>query len=174
LVLPFSVTVVTFPGEWQEDHVPSWRILPAMKEWGSTASIRDWVQNAKRFSLHDWLFNEEPDSITHRRVPFSSTLVLSGLNVYEGLGIDDPEKAKWHDFVFRARGRDPKGAIFDVASLPKVDFDGANLQGAFLFGAQLRDAALQDAQLQGASLRAARLQGAARHRGWREAVRRAL
>ena len=67
-----------------------------------------------------------------RRLPFSSTLVLTGLNVYEGLDIDDPEKAKWRDFVFRARGRDLKGAIFDLADLPKVDFEGAELQGASL------------------------------------------
>ena len=46
--------------------------------------------------------------------------------MYEGLGIDDPEKTKWHDFVFRARGRDLKGAIFDLASLPEIDFGGGS------------------------------------------------
>ncbi len=171
-VLLFSMTVVTYPGEWQEERLASWRILPAMDEWGRpatekdargeprTASFRDWVMNARKMSLHDWLFNAKPDEITRRRLPFSSTLVLVGLNVYEGLGIDDPEKAKWHDFVFRARGRDLRGAIFDFATLPKVDFEGADLHGASLHDAQLQGASLHDAQLQGASLNFAQLQGA--------------
>ena len=170
-VLFFSVAVVTFPGEWQE-ALPSWQILPAMDEWGKPAnenesgagprikSFRDWVMIADRVPLHDWLFNAKSDWITRRRFPFSNTLVLPGLNVYEGLGIDDPEKAKWHDFVFRARGRDLRGAIFDFASLPKVDFEGADLQGASLHDAQLQGASLYDAQLQGARLDGAQLQGA--------------
>ena len=95
-----------------------------------------------------------------RRLPFSNTLVLSGLNIYEGLKIDDPDKAKWHDFVFRARGRDLKGAIFDFASLSRVHFEGAELQGASLNGAQLQGAWLNGAQLQGADLSTAQLQGA--------------
>jgi uncharacterized protein YjbI with pentapeptide repeats len=98
--------------------------------------------------------------VTHRRLPFSNTLVLPGLNVYEGLGIDDPEKAKWRDFVFRPRGRDLRGAIFTLASLPRVDFYGADLQGASLKSAQLQGTSLDAAQLQGASLEAAQLQGA--------------
>jgi uncharacterized protein YjbI with pentapeptide repeats len=112
-------------------------------------------------SLHDWLFNLPVDETTRRRrSPFSSTLVLPGLNIYEGLKIDDPEKANWRDYVFRARGRDLKGAILDLASLPRVDFTGAQLQGALLFRATLQRASLADAQLQGASLDVAKLQGA--------------
>ncbi len=96
--------------------------------------------------------------------------MLPGFNVLEGLGVDDPNKVKPQDSVFRARGRNLRGAIFDAASLPKVDFTGAELQGASLDGAQLQGASLHDAnlqdaslvysQLQGASLRAAQLQGA--------------
>ncbi len=76
-----------------------------------------------------------------------------------------PTRLKWHDFVFRARGRDLRGAIFDLASLPKVDFEGAQLQGASLDARSFRarrlrahslrtHRSLQDAraQLQGASL----------------------
>ncbi len=115
---------------------------------------------AKKVSLHDLLFNLPVDDTTRRRNSlFSSTLVLPGLNVYEGLSIDDPEKLKWRDYVFRARGRDLKDAILDFASLPKVDFTGAELQGASLFGAQLQGASLIGAQLQGTSLRGVRLQG---------------
>ncbi len=67
---------------------------------------------------------------------------------------------EWRDFVYRARGRDLRGAIFDLASLPKVGFDGADLHGASLSDAQLRGASFARAQLQGASLDAALLQGA--------------
>ena len=168
----FSWTAATFPGEWQEDHLPEWRFIPALTEWGKpatkkdasgtprSASFQDWVVNAERLSLHDWLFSENPDPVSRRRFPFSNTLVLSGLNIYEGLGIDDPEKAKWHDFVFRARGRDLRGAIFDFASLPKVDFEGSDLQDASLQSAQLQGATLFYAKLQGARLFVAQLQGA--------------
>jgi uncharacterized protein YjbI with pentapeptide repeats len=144
----FSWTAATFPGEWQEDHLPDWRLFPASDESG-------------RVSLHDWVFQSKVDPATSRRsLPFSSTLILSGLNVYEGLNIDDPEKARWREFVFRARGRDLKGAIFDLASLPKVDFTGAELQGASLFETQLQGASLDYAELRGASLFGAQLQGA--------------
>ena len=171
-VVIFSATVVTFPGEWHEELLPSWPLLPAMDEWGDPATakdasgaprkaFRDWVIYARKVSLHDWLFNAAPDDVTRRRLPFSSTLVLPDLNVYEGLGIDDPEKAKWHAYIFRARGRDLRGAIFDFASLPKVDFEGADLQGASLFGARLQGARLDSAQLQGARLDEAQLPGRA-------------
>ena len=87
--------------------------------------------NSEKVSLHEWIFNSTVDPATRRRwLPFSSTLVLPGFNVFEGVGIDDPKKVEWRDFVFRARGRDLKGAIFDFASLPKVDFQHAKLQGA--------------------------------------------
>jgi hypothetical protein len=53
-----------------------------------------------------------------------------------------------------------QGAIFSLATLPKVDFDSAQLQGAQLNWAQLHGASLIGAQLQGAQLGLARLQGA--------------
>jgi uncharacterized protein YjbI with pentapeptide repeats len=139
----FSWTAATFPGEWQEDHLANW----------------DGLRGAN--SLHNVIFNLPVDPTTRRRrLPVSSTLVLSGLNIYEGLRIDDPEKAKWRDFVFRARGRDLNGAILDLANLQKVDFEGAYLRGASLDGAQLQGASFKGAQLQGATLKEAQLQGA--------------
>ncbi len=136
----FSWAIAIFPGEIQ---------FPP-----------DWDKGRSVVMLYDRLFNAKPDEVTGRRFPFSSTLVLPGLIVYEGLGIDDPNKVKWRDFVFRARRRDLRGAIFALASLPKVDFEGADLRGALLQGAQLQGASLQGAQLQGASLAYAQLQGA--------------
>ncbi len=96
----FSWTAATFPGEWQEGHLTNGD--------GLGGSI----------SLHDVIFNLPVDPTTRRRrLPFSSTLVLSGLNVYEGLRIDDPEKAKWRDYVFlrprpRSEWRDPRSRQF--------------------------------------------------------------
>jgi hypothetical protein len=168
----FSGAAATFPGEWQGDQLPEWRFLPALTEWGKpatekdpngnprTASFWDWLVNAERLTPHDWLFNEKPDSVSRRRFPFSSTLLLSGENVYEGLGIDDPEKAKWRDYVFHAQKRNLRGAIFDHASLPKVDFSDADLRGARLDIANLQGARLEATHLEGASLVSAKLQGA--------------
>jgi uncharacterized protein YjbI with pentapeptide repeats len=151
-VLFFSGAVATFPGEFQNARWAEWRVFPGQ----DTSGDPTWV------SLHRWIFDGPIDETTRRRTSlFSSTLVLTGLNVYEGLGIDDPVKAKWHDFVFRARGRNLKGAIFDLASLPKTDFEGADLEGASLNGTQLQGASLVNAQLRNASLNDAKLQGAA-------------
>jgi uncharacterized protein YjbI with pentapeptide repeats len=142
-VVLFSWTAATFPGEWQDDHWPDWRIFPTSDDAGRPITV----------SFHDWVFNSKVDPVARRRwLPFSSTLVLTGFNVLEGLGIDDPDKAKWRDFIFRARGRDLKGASFALASLPRVDFTGAELQGASLYKARLDRVSLEKAQLQGASL----------------------
>jgi len=99
--------------------------------------------------------------VTRRRwLSFSSTLVLPGLNIYEGLKIDDQEKLKGRDYVFRARGRDLRGAIFDLASLPRVDFEGAELWGASFNHAQLQGASFNNAWLPWATFDSAQLQGA--------------
>ena len=117
--------------------------------------------NAERVSLHDWVFKSPVDGTTRRRrLPFSNILVLTGFNVLEGLGIDDPDKAKGRNYVFRARGRDLKGAQFDFATLSRVDFTGAHLENASLIEAQLDRASFDHAQLRGAWLRSAQLQGA--------------
>ncbi len=73
----FSWAIAIFPGEWQQKvNLPPFNALA---------------------SLHDWVFNSDVDKVTRRRLLFSSTLVLPGFNIYEGLGVDDPDKAKWHD-----------------------------------------------------------------------------
>ena len=146
-----SWALATFPGEWQEERLAAWKPIHE----------RDETRHPIMVSVHDWLFQSRIDGTTHRRqLPLSSTLVPPDFNVYEGLKIDDPEKTKWRDYVFRARGRDLRGAIFSLATLPKVDFASAQLQGAWLSGANLRGALLNGAQLQGASLESAQLQGA--------------
>jgi uncharacterized protein YjbI with pentapeptide repeats len=147
----FSFATATFPGESQDNHWPDWRGFPTSDEAGDRTKV----------SLHNWLFQSPVNDASRRRwLPFSNTLVLSDLNVYEALNIDDPKRAEWRDFVFRARGRDLKGAIFDYAVLQKVDFDGAHLEGAHFFRSQLQGASLVGAQLQGANFFLAKLQGA--------------
>jgi uncharacterized protein YjbI with pentapeptide repeats len=152
-VILFSWTVATFPGEPQED------LIAGCSGCGLASSLRERI------------FESQVDPTNRRRqLPFSNRLVLTGFNVLESLGINDPDKAKWRDYIFRTRARDLKGARFDFASLPRVDFAGANLQGASFDhtqldrvsfdGAQLRDASLVGASLQGASLNGAQLQGA--------------
>jgi uncharacterized protein YjbI with pentapeptide repeats len=155
-VILFSLTAATFPGEWLEDHWPDGRPFLTTDEEGQPKAV----------SLHDRVFNSKVDDITRRRwLPFSSTLVLTGFNIYEGLKIDDPEKLKGRDFIFRARGRDLTGAIFDFAVLPKVDFEGAELQGASLGEAQLQGASFERTQLQGARLELAELRVASLDKG---------
>ena len=93
----FSWKVATFPGEWQ-DHLTE-------KEFFWAPFPRPGLRPGED-PLRTLVFESEVDPTTRRRKSFfSSTLVLPGFNIYEGLGIDDPEKAKWSDFVFQARGR---------------------------------------------------------------------
>jgi pentapeptide repeat protein len=136
IVVAFSCAIATFPGEWQE-----------ARHWDRPM----WAVNA--------LFND-PDDLAVHRFPFSNTLVLESLNVYESLGINDPDKAEWRDVLFHAAKRDLRGAIFVHPSLPRVDFTQADFRGARLNVANLQGAKLDDANLQGASLVSAHLQGA--------------
>jgi uncharacterized protein YjbI with pentapeptide repeats len=117
--------------------------------------------------LHNFVFNSEIDPFTLRRLfPFSSTLVLPGFNILEALNIKDPQKAEWQDYVFRARGRDLSGAIFEQAKLLRIDFSGADLQGALFGEAELQGASFFRAQLQGAKLSNAQLRGALFDTAW--------
>ena len=157
--LMFSWLVATFPGEWQDD-LPSQRLF--------------WFPFPKPaydiVTLNRLVFQSGVNVATGRRqFPFSNTLVLTGLNIYEVLKINDPEKFKL-DFVFHARDRDLRGAILERAYLSKVDFAGAHLEGASLdsanlLGAQLgcnitlADGSPGCAHFQGASLKSAHLQG---------------
>jgi hypothetical protein len=81
----FSTAVATFPGEWQEDHLPGVKILPKIEPTNEMnrqfqqqpKSFWDWLKTSEKISLHDWIFNSPLDSITSRRLfPFSNTLVL--------------------------------------------------------------------------------------------------
>jgi uncharacterized protein YjbI with pentapeptide repeats len=146
----FSWGLATFPGEWQTESLAAWRPIHE----------RDRNTNRIMVSVHDWLFESRIDDTTRRRHwLLSSTLVLPGFNIYEGLGLDDPEKAKWRDFVFRARGRDFKGAIFELANLPKVDFTDSSLQNSTFTDATVQGSSFDGANLEGSSLYQARLQG---------------
>jgi uncharacterized protein YjbI with pentapeptide repeats len=151
-VVLFATLSATFPNEWQESHFTRLDQLEVP------------------VSIHDLVFNSTVNDVTRHRALLSSTLVLTGFNIYEGLKIDDPDKVRGRDFIFRARGRDLNGAIFDLANMPKVDLEGAELQNASLFQtklqgtnfkrAYLEEAMLTGAFLQGATLVSAKLRGA--------------
>jgi uncharacterized protein YjbI with pentapeptide repeats len=195
-VILFSVAVATFPGEWQEAHLRSAKILPKIElasrlndqsQKGQSESLWDWVKTSwnwvktsEKVSLHDWIFDSPLDDITRRRLfPFSNTLVLIGFNVPDGIHIDGPKKgtepepnvakdlliddwtrANERDFVFRARGRDLKGARFDYSILPKIDFTGADLEGASFYEGQLDRTSFEWANLRGSTLSRSQLNGA--------------
>jgi uncharacterized protein YjbI with pentapeptide repeats len=157
--LVFSWAVTTFPGEWQEDHLPSFSVIPA--QWTWKEAPRDESSSANRISAHEWLFAGDVDDITRRRKSFfSSTLVLPGFNIYEALKTDDPKKVEWKEHSIDLRGRHLEGVVFDGANLPTADLSGAHLERASLFGARLQGASLNGARLQGANIFWAQLQGA--------------
>ena len=179
-ILSFSWTVATYPGEWQENHLSSVRVIPTRWFWDREPSEES--PSANLVSLHEWFFAGEVDDITrHRKSLFSNTLVLPGFDVYEALKIDDPTKDKWKAHSIDLRGRHLEQSIFDLANLPNVDLSGAYLEGASLVGTQFRGAFLNGAlgfkaqsffgpafrarrlfgvQLMGAFLNRAQLQGA--------------
>ena len=157
--LIFSWAVAIFPGEWQEDHLPSVSVIPT--RWAGEKKPGNEPISAGSVSVHEWLFRGEVDNITRRRKSFfSSTLVLPGFDVYEALKIDDPKKVEWKEHSIVLRGRHLEHSVFDGANLPKVDLSGAHLEGASLGGARLQGAQLAGAQLQGATLFWTKLQSA--------------
>jgi uncharacterized protein YjbI with pentapeptide repeats len=148
--LVFSWALASFPGERQWDRLAAWRPVHERDSDGKQIMV----------SVNEWIFTSKIDPFSRRRRwPLSSTLALSGFNLYDELNIDDPDKAKAREFVFHARKRDLRGANFDSASLPKVDFEGAELQGASLASAQLQGSSFFKTHLEGASLDSAGLQG---------------
>ena len=137
VVLAFSTAIATFPGEKQND-ILGWAVLP---EAGDAAV-------ELKVSIHNWLLASPLGTRSRQRVFwFSDTLVLYGVNALESLGIQDPEKERWRDFIFHARDRNLRGAVFDWGSFPRVDFDGADLEGAYFFATQLDRSSFRGAKL---------------------------
>jgi uncharacterized protein YjbI with pentapeptide repeats len=158
-ILGFSWTVATYPGEWQENHLPSVRVIPTRWFWDREPGQES--TSTSSVSLHEWFFAGEVDDITRRRKSlFSNTLVLPGFDIYEALKIDEPTKDQWKTHSIDLRGRHLEQSIFDLANLPNVDLSGAYLEGASLVGAQFRGALLNSARLQGATLFWTGFQGA--------------
>ena len=143
IAVVFSVVIATYHGEPRPDLI-------------ADLDKGNWVP-----AVHEAIFNSKVDSLSGRRwLPLSDTLVLSNVNSLVELGIDDPKKAEWRDFIFRAAGRRLEGAIFDHALMGRIDFGGAHLNWAKMIGAQLDRASFNGAEMQGASLEGASLQGA--------------
>ena len=149
LLFLFSVSVATFPGEWADEHIPTWT------------------------SLRELLF-AGVNELSARPSSFSSRLVLNDQSFVDLDKLDKVEVSR----SFRGRDlreavlerADLRKADFTGANLYRAKLDGAKLQST-QFGcaivseqvfqcANLRRAWLQYAQLQGANLVQARLQGA--------------
>ena len=70
----FSWATATFPGEWQEDNWPGWRLFPTTDEAGQRIKV----------SLHDWVFNSQVDPNGRRGLLIltrSSCAALAYMNV---------------------------------------------------------------------------------------------
>ena len=134
----FSVMVATFPGEPLNAYLSDW--------WG--------VGSLQRGIFH-------PNETAKRgRGFFSDTLVLRAFDILQVLKIDDLNKVESRPFVFSAHGRDLRGAVFDSATLSRVDFGSANLEGASFSRVQMRQTAFLCANLASASFDLAQMQGA--------------
>ncbi len=147
-VLVFSWGLATFPGETIETVLGGWRPFRDIDAQGKTIHL----------SLHDALFHRHISPTTRRRGILSDTLVLPVFDINAELKAPPPTRTDIHRFVFHARGRDLRGAVFDYAILSNIDFEGAHLEEASLARADLKSASLYCAHMQGASLYYAELQ----------------
>ncbi len=121
--------------------------------------------------LHDAAFqsNVQPNAV-RPRWPLSDALVLTQVNALDELKIEDPEKAKWKDYIFLAEDRDLTGADFQNANLARISFARSFLSGArfqstqmdrvSLEGAHMSDARFVSVYLRGALMRDVFLSGA--------------
>ena len=141
LIVLFSCAIVVFTGEWQMRLFAGFKVLP------------NYSDPHRPLSIHEYIFNSTIDEISRKRIfPFSNTLILTNANIFETLGADDPAKLKKREFLYRARGRNFRGAIFDHAILPKVDFYGAHLEGASFLEVDLDQSSFDKASLNDSSL----------------------
>ena len=160
-VIVFSLTIATLPTEGALDRWVYFATSPIFRPQTFWVFGQAEVKEKNLISLRDGLFAGEVDDITRRRKSaFSDSLILPGLNIYEALKIDDPQKLKWREHIFDLRGRDLTGAVLNGARLPKVDLYGAHVEGATLNEAHFEGAMFDLAYLEGASLDGAHLEGA--------------
>ena len=164
-VVLFILCVATFPGEWVDDGLPNFRVLPA-KWFPHHWTKGNWT------SLHDLLFAGMVDEISGKPTSlFSNRLVVTRQSFV------DPDKLSEIDVSLSFRGRDLRGAVLVGADLRKADFTGAILDDADFTGSRLENARfpcaanwkdctsllnanLAAAQLQNANLSGARMRGA--------------
>jgi uncharacterized protein YjbI with pentapeptide repeats len=167
LVLTFSFSVASFPGERADASLPTVNIIPtawkppSLSTLSSWQAFSRWIDSLSLVSVHKLLFAGPIDDVTRRRSSlFSNTLVLTNFDVYNALKIDDPNKIGWKDRILTLRGRHLEGAIFDDAKLLKTDLSFAFLEHASFSGAIMPGVDLRGAHLDGASLLTTNLKGA--------------
>ncbi len=149
IALVFSWTIATFDDGPEENGGPQ-----------EMASLRGQDEGTRRWLRHQF-FDGAIDKRTRRRVGLlNSTLVLSRFDIYEQLKIDDLTKVASKRSIFNARGRDFRGAVFDLSNLSQVDFEGARLEGASFDLATVRTTSFYCAQMQKVVFRNADMEGA--------------
>jgi uncharacterized protein YjbI with pentapeptide repeats len=181
-IIVFSWNVATTPDEWQEDHLPSLKIVPTQWQpiWALPSAAAGWLQIAltpsqpvkavrndrtggrsNLVSLQTLLFSGEVDPVTRRRTSlWSNTIVLPGFDIFEALKINDPQKVDWKPFLISLRGRHLEGAVLAGATLKRTDFSGAYLGGASLGETQLQGSSFATTALERANFDGAVLQNA--------------
>jgi Pentapeptide repeats (8 copies) len=157
-VVVFSLSVATFPGEWTNENLPSFRRIPAVWWPG-------WYDQSHWTSLHELLFEGTPDEVSGRpRSLFSNQLILTDQSFV------DQDKLDKIDVNLSLRGRNLRQAVFNRSDLRKSDFTGAILDRASFTSTKLQNSTFWCASkdkhelgctsLKGSDLSFANLQGA--------------
>jgi hypothetical protein len=151
--------IVTFPGEWLEDSLPTLRFIPWKSEKDQTdKKDRPW----RLASLHELLVAGEVDFAARKpKSLWSNRLVLPGFDAIDHAKFDSDAKIEAASETISLRARHLEGAVLVGATLRKADFTGAQLQGAQLTSADLRNAKFECGNIQGIiQKQCAQLQGA--------------
>jgi hypothetical protein len=162
LVLAFSVTVATIPGEWIDRTLGSVDAIATPVPVEALGNVsRDLPPGAKgrlAFLPTALLFEGHVDDWTRRPTSlFSRNLIVMD----EDLVPDNQGYA--NETSFSLRGRDLNFATFDRSDMHRADFTDTSLKGASLIETNLENSKLVRVRMQGADLSLARLAGVIAH-----------
>jgi uncharacterized protein YjbI with pentapeptide repeats len=161
-------TIATFPGEWLDANLPSFRFVPtrwpadepkqseealddngnepANAEEGKKSQtfwqkVNNQVRSMRWTSPHDLLVGGDVDLIARKPTSlWSNRLVLPGIDVINQAKFDSEDKIAAARETLSLRGRHLEGAVLLDAGLRKVDLTAADLSNAYLDWADLREA----------------------------------
>lgn len=163
LILSFSVSIATFPGEWLNENTPSFRLIPTHVPWSDTSPSKTSPDSDLPPPPELNLPEEEAGSFAR----YSSSIwnpVRRRLNLMECRSLHELLISGDVDAVTRKpvslwsnrlvlpqldlasgeslslRGRNLERAVLIAAQMSKADFTGARMREALLDGADLRGA----------------------------------